>query len=240
VYAPPIYIERPARRRAVPVGRIAAAPFGVRASRVPRWLLLHLDQRPSFRQLATALELSEAMVSRSVRSLADDRLIAIERDPSDARLRLARVRDAGRLLDALERASAPRKPRRVTWDIGARDVADAIDAVRTAANRVKLRYAVGGVAGASLLRPTIEPTDVLVWIKSEDADAWAEALGAAPSVPAIGRLTMQLTRDPFLLSLATSRDGIQVADAVQLYLDCRAVGEHALEVADAIQAAVRR
>jgi hypothetical protein len=54
-----------------------------------------------------------------------------------------------------------------------------------------------------------------------------------------GRVTVQLTRDPFVLSLASDRHGIQVADPVQLYLDCRAAGERALEAADAIRTEMR-
>jgi hypothetical protein len=50
---------------------------------------------------------------------------------------------------------------------------------------------------------------------------------------------MQLTRDPFVLSLASDRNGIQIADPVQLYLDCRSAGELALEAADAIRAEMR-
>lgn len=46
---------------------------------------------------------------------------------------------------------------------------------------------------------------------------------------------MQLTRDPFVISLASNRNGIQIADPVQLYLDCRSAGERALEAADAIR-----
>lgn len=46
---------------------------------------------------------------------------------------------------------------------------------------------------------------------------------------------MQLTRDPFVLSLASDRNGIQVADPVQLHLDCRSAGERALEAAEAIR-----
>jgi hypothetical protein len=59
---------------------------------------------------------------------------------------------------------------------------------------------------------------------------------AGPSARrAAGRITAQLAPDPFVLSLATNREGIQVADPVQLYLDCRAAGERALEAADAIR-----
>ena len=50
---------------------------------------------------------------------------------------------------------------------------------------------------------------------------------------------MQLTRDPFVLSLASDRNGIQIADPVQLYLDCRSAGERALEAADSIKTEMR-
>jgi DNA-binding MarR family transcriptional regulator len=239
VYAPPVYVERPPRRKVVPVGAAPAAPFANRASRVPRWLLLHANDQPSFRELATRLELSEAMVSRTMRALADDGLVAIGSDPGDARLRLARLPEPGRLLDAFERAVALRRPRRVTWEIGARGAPEAMQALRAAAHKLNVLYAVGGVAGASFVRPAVEPVDVVVWIRRDDAALLAEELAPITSRPAPGRLTIQLTRDPFVLSLAGNRNGIQVADPVQLYLDCRSAGERALEAADAIRVAMR-
>src|SRR5947209_2519817 len=239
VYEPPLYVERPPRRKVVPVGAAPAAPFANRASRVPRWLLLHPTDQPSFRELATRLEMSEAMVSRTMRALADDGLVAIGSDPADARLRLARLPAPARLLDGFERAVALRRPRRVTWDIGARDAPEAMQALQAAAHKLNVPYAVGGVAGASFLRPAVEPVDVVVWIRRDDADLWAEELAPITSRPAPGRVTVQLTRDPFVLSLASNRNGIQVADPVQLYLDCRSAGERALEAADAIQVEMR-
>ena len=236
VYAPPLYVERPPRQKVVPLAAAPASPFANRASRVPRWLLLHATDQPSFRELATRLELSEAMVSRTMRALADDGLVAIESDPRDARLRLARLSEPARLLDAFERALALRRPRRVTWEIGARDAPEAMQALQAAAHKLNVPYAVGGVAGASFVRPAVEPVDVVVWIRRDDADLWAKRLAATPSRPAPGRVTMQLTRDPFVLSLGGDRGGIQVADPVQLYLDCRSAGERALEAADAIRA----
>jgi DNA-binding MarR family transcriptional regulator len=235
VYAPPVFVERPPRRKVVPVGAAPAAPFANRASRVPRWLLLHPTDQPSFRALATRLELSEAMVSRTMRALADDGLVAIGSDPRDARLRLARLPEPARLLDAFERAAAGRRPRRVTWEFGARDASEAMKALQAAAHKLNVPYAVGGVAGASFVRPAVEPVDVVVWIRRDDAHLWAKRLAATPARPAPGRVTMQLTRDPFVLSLASDRNGIQVADPVQVYLDCRSAGERALEAADAIR-----
>jgi DNA-binding MarR family transcriptional regulator len=235
VHAPPIHVERPARRRAVALTPAPAAPFAIRASRVPRWLLLHAGERPSFRELARTIELSEAMVSRTVRALADDGLVAIESDPDDARRRRVHLRDPGTLLDAFEQAIAARRPRRVTWDIGARDVPQAIKRLRMAAKRLQLPYAVSGLAGASFVRRVVEPATVDVWIGRDVPEQWAQELMAVPSRPGPGRITAYLAPDPFVLSLARRYQSVQVADPVQLYLDCRRAGERALEAADAIR-----
>lgn len=236
VHAPPVYVERPPRRRAIAPVPAPSAPFAIRSSRIPRWLLLHVDERPSFRELAEAMALSEAMVSRAVHALADDGLVAIESDPADARRRRVRLRDARALLDAFERVTLARRPRRVTWDVGARDAAEAIERLRTAAKRLTLPYAVSGLAGAAFVRRVVEPAAVSVWVSRNDSERWAEELVAVPSRPGPGRITAHVAPDPFVLSLATSYDGIRVADPVQLYLDCRRAGERALEAADAIRA----
>jgi hypothetical protein len=170
-----------------------------------------------------------------MRALADDGLVAIEADPADARRRRVRLRDAQALLDAFERATVARRPRRVSWDVGARDAAEAIDRLRTAAKRLALPYAVSGLAGAAFIRRVVEPAEVGVWISRDDPERWAEELIAVPSRPGPGRITAYMTPDPFVLSLATSYDNLRVADPVQLYLDCRRAGERALEAADAIR-----
>ena len=236
VHAPPVHVERPPRRRAATPAPAPTAPFAIRSSRVPRWLLLHTEERPSFRELAKAVELSEAMVSRTMRALADDGLVAVEVDPTDARRRKVRLRDAQTLLDAFERAAAARRPRRVTWDVGARDATEAIERLRTTAKRLARPYAVSGLAGAAFIRRVVEPADVSVWISRDDPERWAEELVAVPSRPGPGRIIAHIAPDPFVLSLATSYDDVRIADPVQLYLDCRRVGERALEAADAIRA----
>jgi hypothetical protein len=176
------------------------------------------------------------MVSRTVRALADDGLVAIESDPADARRRRVRLRDAQALLDAFERAIVARRPRRLTWDVGARDAPEAIKRLQAAADRLELPYAVSGLAGAAFVRRVVEPAEVSVWIPRDDPERWADELMAVPARPGPGRITAYLAPDPFVLSLATSRDRVQVADPVQLYLDCRRAGERALEAADAIRA----
>lgn len=239
LFAPPVYVERPAHRRATVGSGSAPAPFALRASRVPRWLLLHTGESPSVRELSREVSLSEAMVSRTIHALAEDALLEVATDPRDARVRRARVRDAGALLDAFERATAARRVRRVTWDLGVTDATAALEAWREAADRVSAPYAVSGIAGATFVRRVVEPAQVTVWIDRADVDAWAEDLMASPARPGPGRITAQVAPDPFILSTASERDGVRVADAVQLYLDCRLAGERALEAADAIREEMR-
>ncbi len=236
VHAPPIHIERPPLRRTIAPPTAPASPFAIRSSRVPRWLLLHAEERPSFRELAETVELSEAMVSRTMRALSDDGLVAIEPDPADARRRRVRLRDARSLLGAFEQAIATRRPPRITWDVGTHDAVGALERLRAAADRLELPYAVSGLVGAAFVRRVVEPAEVSVWIPRDDPALWAEELMAVPARPGPGRITAYLAPDPFVLSLATTRERVHVADPVQLYLDCRRAGERALEAAEAIRA----
>lgn len=238
IHHPPVHVERPPSRRQVVPPSSPSSPFAIRSSRVPRWLLLHSDERPSPGELAGIVELSKSMVSRTVRALVDEGYVAVDPDPEDARRHTLRLRDAGSMLDAFEGVATVRRARRMTWDIGARDVPGAIDRIQVAADQISLPYAVGGVAGAAFVRRAVEPADVDVWIRRDDAERWAEELMAMPARPGPGRITARLIPDAFVLSLATSHDRIWVADPVQLYLDCRLAGERALEAAEAIRVAM--
>jgi DNA-binding MarR family transcriptional regulator len=235
LHAPPVHVEWPAARGATWPGAAAASPFAIRASRVARWLLLHVDAEPFFKEIGAEIELSESMVSRTIRALEEDRLVAVHADARDTRRRRVRLRSAAEMLDAFERADAARKPRRQTWDVGARDVDQVLDRLRRAAKYLELPYVVSGLAGASLVRRVVEPVAVDTWVARTDVDRWMEELAAVPARPGPAKLTVRLAPDPFVFSLGTSVRGISVADSVQLYLDCRRIGERALEAAEAIR-----
>jgi DNA-binding MarR family transcriptional regulator len=236
LFAPPVYVERPARRSAIMPPAKASSPFAPRASRIPRWLLLHKDESPSLSTIARQVELSEATVSRTARALASEGLVELIADPKDTRVRRLRARNTAGLLEALERSAWPRRASRQTWDIGARDAPSAMSRLREAANDVNAApYAVGGLAGAATVRRVVEPAEMLVWLRREDVASWSERLLAEPARPGPGRVTIQVAPDPFVLKLASEHDDVKIADPVQLYLDCRLAGERALEAADAIR-----
>lgn len=237
--APPVYVERPPTRSAPMLPAEVRSPFSTRASRVARWLLLHADARPSLTELARAVELSEATVSRTTGALADAGLIELITDTRDSRIRRVRARNTGAILDALERSRWLARVRRQTWDIGARDANMALGHWRQSADDLAaVPYAIGGPAGAALRERVLEPADVLVWVRNEDLASWREHLLAEPGRPMQGSITVQLVPDPFLFALAEDVNGLKVADPVQLYLDCRRAGERALEAAEAIREAM--
>jgi DNA-binding transcriptional ArsR family regulator len=240
LHAPPVHIEWPGRLKTKwPAGPAIPSPFAIRASRVPRWLLLNVGEELSFRELSAQIKLSESMVSRTVRTLADDGLVEVSFDPADARRRLVRLRKPGPLLDAFERADATRRYRQRTWEVGARDVEGALDRLERTAKRQRLSYALGGLAGASLILRAVEPATVDAWIDREDSELWIDALGATPARPGPGRVNLRLMPDPFVLDLAARIGRARVADRVQLYLDCRRAGERAIDAAEAIRSEMR-
>jgi DNA-binding transcriptional ArsR family regulator len=238
LFAPPVYVERPSARAALPPSTQARSAFATRASRVARWLLLHPDARPSLGELAHAVALSEPTVSRTTKALGEAGLIELLEDESDSRIRRVRTKDTGAMLESLERSRWLARARRQTWDIGASDVSAALRHWRDSADKLALPYAIGGPTGASIRDRVIEPADVLVWIRAEDLSLWREDLLAETVRPSRGTVTVQIAADPFIFELANDSDGLVIADPVQLYLDCRRAGERALEAAAAIREAM--
>ncbi len=236
IHAPPIHVELPARVEgfpAIPRGRSSA--FAIRASRVPRWLLLNPQARPSVSELAVEVDLDVSVVSRTLRTLQDESYLSLELDQADSRRRQVRLRKAGAMLDAFERADANRRVSRRSWDVGAREPERAMQTLRRVATRTSLSYVLGGLAGAAMLIDSPGPAAIDVWIRREDLGSWVDELDARPWKPSPGAVTFRALPDPFVISLGRRRKGLWIADSVQLFLDCRQAGERALDAAEAIR-----
>lgn len=211
-------------------------PFAKRSSRVLRWLLLHPDESYSIRGLAQAVHLSEAVTSRVVRALDDAALVSVAHDPDDERRRLVSVSRAAEALAAWRPFWEARRVRRLHWDIGTTTPQDTLSALEEATrSNPALDWAVGGLAGATYVRRAVEPADVLVWLREEQLEAWAEELTPARVRPGEASLRAALAPDPFIFELTSTHDGVRVADPVQLWLDCATEGERAGAAADAIR-----
>jgi DNA-binding MarR family transcriptional regulator len=213
----------------------ARNPFAKRSSRVARWLLLHHQEPISVAEIAQAVDLNPAAVSRVVRALEDAAFVR-EVDPDAAgRRREVRLQRPRALLDAWLPLWERRRVRQRLWDIGAVDADEALARLAEAATHVGTRrWAIGGVVGAATVRRAVEPSDVLVWIDEDSVEAFANALQPEPGRGGRGLVRLAAAPDPWTLGLAGQVDAIPVADPVQLWLDCASEGERALEAADAV------
>lgn len=239
--APGLYVERDDRIRPLtarlPTIEGPANPFGIRTSRVPRWMLLHPDQAFGISELARVLELSPASVSRTVAALEDEALAEPVNDPGNRRSKRIRLTRPSALLDAWLPAWQRRRTQRLLWDIGSHDVEETLDLLRTVATGTPdAEWAIGGIAGASLRRRAVEPRDVLIWTRAEDLSVLADQLMPVETrSPYRASLRVALAPDPFVLGLAHHAKGLPIADPVQLWLDCMSEGERAMEAAMSIR-----
>jgi DNA-binding MarR family transcriptional regulator len=238
VIAPSLFIDRDRPlRRIVPTGPddVHSSPFALRMSRVPRWLLLHPRESFSLKQIANAVQLNMASVSRAVSALHDAALVEVADDRSDRRSKRVSVARPRELLEAWRGRWQHRRLRRFAWDVGSRDADETLDALRSLRRSdPAIRWTVGGLAGAALVVRAVEPRDVVVWAPGSDVAQLADTLLPASTTPSRAGMRVVVAPDPFVLDLAVERDGLPVADPVQLWLDCAAEGERALEAADAL------
>jgi DNA-binding MarR family transcriptional regulator len=209
-------------------------PFAKRSSRVPRWLLLRHRQSVSVAEIARAVELNPATVSRLVRGLEDAAFVREVDSHAGGRRRDVRLERPRALLDAWLPLWERRRVRQRLWDIGAHDAEDAIRRLADAARAGAGGWAIGGVAGAMTVRRAVEPSDVLVWIDENCVAPLADSLQPEPGRGGRGLVRIAVAPDRWTLGLARKVDTIPIADPVQLWLDCASEGERALEAADAV------
>jgi DNA-binding MarR family transcriptional regulator len=242
IRAPGMLVDRdlPVRRAATPRWdldvdeRVSARnPFAKRSSRVPRWLLLHHDQSFAVGELAADVDLHPAAVSRVIRALEDAALVRDVEQGATGRRRSVRLERPQALLDAWLVAWERRRVRHRRWDIGARDPQHAVALVRESVGE-RAPWALGGLAGAALVRRVVEPADALLWVQASDVPVMAEALQPEPTRGGRGTLRVAVAPDEWTLGQVSSVHGVPVADTVQLWLDTASEGERALEAAAAI------
>lgn len=242
VRAPGIFVSRDERARAArgegerfagDAASSARNPFARRSSRIPRWLLLHHDEAFSIAELADAAGLNPGGASRIVRALEDDALVREVAPLAGTRRRQIELGRPRALLDAWLPLWQRRRVRERHWDIGTRNADEAARTLREAIGD-RTGWALGGLSGAATKRRAVEPTDVLVWTTADELPTLANRLQPEATHAGRGGVRIALAPDPWTLGLARMRDGVPIADDVQLWLDCASEGERALEAADAI------
>jgi len=108
------------------------------------------------------------------------------------------------------------------------------DLLREAVENQPYGWAIGGLAGAAMVRRAVEPVDVLVWASDEEAATLAKVLRPERARGGLGVVRIAVAPDPWTLGLARRIDGLPVADPVGLWLDCASEGERALEATEVL------
>jgi DNA-binding MarR family transcriptional regulator len=240
VRAPGVYVERgdgsPQRSDAAGFDDREAGvrnPFANRSSRVPRWMLGHPDSDVSPASLARHTQLNPAAVSRILTALEEAALISrVDAAPARGRERRVRLTRALPLLEEWLPVWERRRIKRWRWDIGAREVEEALDGLRAFEHRDD--WTVGGLAGAALVSRAVEPISITVWASVDVAERMVETLDPVDTRGGRGTIEIALASDPWTLGLGRVIDGLPIADPAQLWLDCASQGERALEAADAV------
>lgn len=209
-----------------------ANPFARRASRIPRFLLLHPQKRFTIKELAELAKVDKSVASRTVTALATEGLIDTTQDPNDERVKLVTVPDPRRLLDAWGHVWRRKRPRAQRFDIGTRNVEDTLRAVADAQDPLT-PWVISGLAGAALVRRVVDPADVLLLTTAEGFDSWTRRLFATRT-PDRGLLRVAVVPDDFPFDLARRHSNLLVADPVQLWLDTSIAGERAVEASEAV------
>jgi hypothetical protein len=81
------------------------------------------------------------------------------------------------------------------------------------------KYALTGLAGALLVAPFVRPTNIHIYVKSEeDVKKWANLLGLMP-VEENGNIKFAIAEDEGVFYGAREIDGVRVVSDIQLYVD---------------------
>jgi MarR family len=242
LFSPPLFVDvelpanlAPTPESSPPLRAETRNPFGRTGSRVLRWLLLHPQEEFTMHELARETRVSPTLISRVTRVLGDEAWIDLEPDPADRRVRRARMRRPLAALSAWGQSWDRRRIATQSWNLRS----DSVEAMVRRLKRVEksdpeLRWAVGGLAGASLLERSAEPANVLLWVSHDHLAPLRDALAPTPSAGGHPHLRVATAPDDFIFDLSSRERGVPVADRVQLWLDCNGEGERALAAADAI------
>lgn len=242
LFSPPLFVDRelpmvspPMPEPSSVMSADARNPFGRTGSRVLRWLLLHPDEEFSMHDLARETKISGALVSRVTRALDEEAWIDLERDPQDLRVRRTRMRRPQAALAAWGQSWDRRRIATQGWNIRSDSVEATVRRLKRARQRdPDLRWAIGGLAGASFVKRVVEPTNTLLWVSRDHLDGLRDVLAPTRSARAHPALRVAIAPDDFIFDLSSELEGVPVVDRVQLWLDCNGEGERALQAAEAI------
>ena len=210
---PDVYLEKVVDHNPFPKRGRPATVFAPVSSRVIRALLEEPARAWTVIEVAATAGVSLGQASNVCRRLIDD-AYAVRRDR-----RLA-LTEPGKLLEAWQDRYDPARHEAVAYYSFEREPRALMRRLAEVAQARQWRYAVTGLAGASLIAPFVHGAGTVSWYVP-DALAraqWVEALDLRP-VEDGANAVMLIPRDRGVWHRAQTADGVAVVGSIQLYLD---------------------
>ena len=186
--------------------------FAGKASDIVRVLLVNYPRAWTLRELAAEAGVALSWVSKVSRALIRERLAI--RSSSRSELRLMVPSDLLRRWANNRNFAANSKF--VEYYAREEDVVKFLDLFK---NKKGPEYALTGLAGALKVAPYVRPTNIHIYVKTEeDAKKWAELLDLMP-IEGGGNVKFAIAQDKRVFYGSQEIGGVRVVSDIQLYVD---------------------
>ncbi len=228
VVAPGLRIEISGRPNRFPRRGRPSTAFAPVSARVARMLLIRWPNRHSQREIAKQVSLGEGFVSRIVRRLEEDGLVA--RNPEGA----VRPRDPKSLLDAWRDEYDFAKHSILRGHVAARSGDTLLRELVDTLARRKIRHAATGLAAAWQWSRFATFRIVTLYLAKSPSPDLLQELGFREETEA-PNVWLVVPNDLGVFAGAAPKDGVECAHPVQVYLDLKGHPERAAEAAERLR-----
>ena len=184
--------------------------FSPKGARVAKLLLSEPNTRWTQKNISARTGLSKGMVSRLVKGMTETGYIT----EKDKELRLTNFDD---LLSAWRDAEIKRREKKKNYYVWAQNPSKLMHALADVLSRGKIKYAFTREAGASLVAPFSSFDIVSLYIESFDKFP-ERSLSAAEANKGFNLIVIEAP-DEYIFMTAREKEGLKIADNLQLYAD---------------------
>lgn len=210
---PDAYLEKVVERNPFPPRGRPASLFAPVSSRLIRVVLEAPSRAWTVQELSKTAGISLGQASNVCRRLLEE-AYAVRQE------RRVRLTEPGKLLDAWRDQYDPSRHEPAAYYSFEREPDALMRRLAEVANARQWRYAVTGLAGASLVAPFVHGVGAVAWYVPDALQRaqWIEALDLRP-VESGANALMLIPHDRGVWHGARAVEGVSVAGSVQLYLD---------------------
>ena len=207
--------------------------FQGKASNILRVLLVHYPKTWKIRALAKEAKVSLGWASKVANALVREKIAL--KESRRAELKIMLPNDLLRRWAAYTNFFANTKF--IEYYSIEQDISKFVSYLR---NINGPAYALTGISGTLLVSPNVRPTDVYIYVKSEnDAFIWSKLLNLLP-VEKQGNIHFAIAEDEGIFYGLQEIEGIKIVSDVQLYVDLLNYHGRGLEAAESVLVVIEK